>query len=123
MKYVLLILTLIVVTLTLSWKSYVLQDGYKLSGFITHHGWVFDGLIKPVITEEVMGIQGCKNGYIHGWAKSDGSFVIDTNNKKTMWFTAIEQNAFLKSIGYFQNNMANGTNLAGLQNGESYVSL
>lgn len=94
-----------------------------MSGFKGHHGWIFGKNMLPVIYDEVMGVQGCKTGYLFGWIKSGESFVVKTHENEVLWLTAEEQFKYIKSVGCPENNIDNDINLAGFEAGDIFISL
>jgi len=122
MKYFLVATTILFILLFVTWKRYPLQDGYVLAGFTGHHGWIFGENSLPLVFEEVMGVQGCKKGYLFGWVKTGKSFIVKTHENEVVWLSPQEQFKFIETVGCPQNDMDNDVNLAGLEMGEIFVS-
>ena len=122
MKYIFATVTILLVLLFAVWEKYPLQDGYSLAGFTGHHGWIFGENPFPLVFEEVMGVQGCKKGYLFGWAKTGKSFIVKTHENEVVWLSPQEQFEFVETVGCSPNNMDNDINLTGFKMGESFIS-
>jgi hypothetical protein len=122
MKYIFVTLTILFLLLFAAWEKYPLQDGYTLAGFKGHHGWVFGKNLFPLVSEEVLGVQGCKKGYLFGWVKTGKSFIIKTNENRVIWLSPQEQFKFIETVGCPKNNMDNDINLAGFEMGKRFNS-
>ncbi|WP_111979792.1 hypothetical protein [Algibacillus agarilyticus] len=107
-----------------SFKSFDLGNGYRLQGLYGQHGWVFNGYFLPVVTGNIMGVQGCKNKYIYGWLanKSDSSFLINTSNGNVIWHTYQEMNGFLASVDCPVQDLNREVNMVSLAKGNSFIT-
>ena len=122
MKYILVTIAILFVLLYAAWKEYPLQDGYMLAGFTGHHGWIFGENKFPLVFDEVMGVQGCKKGYLFGWVKTGKSFIVKTHENEVVWLSSQDQLKFVETVGCPPNNSDNDVNLAGFEMGESFIS-
>ncbi len=122
MKYIIVAVTILFLALFTAFKKYPLQDGYFLAGFDGHHGWILGKNLSPLVFEEVMGVQGCKKGYLFGWVKTGKSFIVKTHENEVVWLSQQEQVKFVEEVGCPLVNMDNDINLAGFKMGESFIS-
>ena len=122
MKYIFVTVTILFLVLFAAFKKYPLQDGYILAGFTGHHGWILGKNLSPLVFEEVMGVQGCKKGYLFGWVKTGKSFIVKTHESEVVWLSPQEQVKFVEAVGCPSVNMENDINLAGFEMGESFIS-
>lgn len=122
-KYFFALVIIILIVSALEFKSYDLGDGYKLQGFRGHHRWIFKGLFAPIFFDEVMGVQGCKKGYLHGWTIDDPNefFLINTNSNSLIWLSIDELNNQLMDKNCPRSDMNKEINLAGFANGYEFI--
>ncbi|ASP39159.1 hypothetical protein CHH28_10930 [Bacterioplanes sanyensis] len=110
--------------LVMSWSSYRLMSGYRLQGFYGHHGWIFYGYTNPVITKEVMGVQGCAKGYLYGWTAGGddlGNFLLNTSSKSVEWMQYRELNNTVKRLGCSALDLNKQINLASFRMGYAFL--
>lgn len=124
MKFIAPIISLLILIFALAWKSYPLQDGYSLQGYVSHHGMIFKDIFIPVVTSEVMGVQGCKSGYLVGFTFENRAFIINTQTNNVSWHQRSPKlDQYLKSVGCKHIHVNNEINLAGFKVGNKFVSL
>ncbi|MEP2651398.1 MAG: hypothetical protein ABJH06_05315 [Paraglaciecola sp.] len=110
---------------SLAWKSYNLQDGYRLQGFIRTHGRIYKSYIFPVITEGVMGVEGCRKGYIYGWVidkQPKSYFIINTGNDNVSWLNGNNYFTEVRKLGCKSPDMNHEINLTEFELGHSFIS-
>ena len=99
--------------------SFPLQDGYRLQGGLSSHGHLYRGYLFSVISEEVMGVQGSKKGFIYGCvAESGRQFIVNTKTAGVEWHDdAVSFSRALAKYGCPAADMSKEVNLAGLREG------
>ncbi|TMP31195.1 hypothetical protein [Pseudoalteromonas rubra] len=123
MKRAVIIVTVLIILLSLSWKKHDLQDGYTLQGFYGHHGWIFDGLFSPVIMDEILGVQGCNLGFMYGsvFGREDNSyFIVNTKTNDVKWLNSWALFKKVKLLGCPAPDMDLEINFAGFSAGKQY---
>ena len=127
MKKLIFLFSLVIIIFVVYIKigsAHLLQDGYYLNKY-----GLSKGHFHYIITENIMGIQGSKKGYIYGWVndKSHGSkdFIVNTHTGELKWFSKFEEmSAYCKELGIPNSNMEIETNIWSLiDNTNSYESL
>lgn len=112
-----LILTLFVGGLVWN-SSFPLQDGYRLQGGLFSNGCLYRGWFFKVISEEVMGLQGSKKGFIYGWVKGGNRyFIVNTKTSEVEWHDAGSFGFALVKYGCPSSDMNREVNLTSLRDG------
>jgi len=104
----------------LTFRSYPLQDGYRLQGFMWSHGQLYRGYFSKVLDGDVNGIQGSEKGMIFGWViakKPNRYFILHTEENKIEWLDASDQAQRLAFCGCPAADMNKEVNLTGLKTG------
>ncbi|MGJ3243745.1 MAG: hypothetical protein ACFE0O_12455 [Opitutales bacterium] len=98
-------------------RSYPLQDGYRLQGFKGSHGQIYNGYFRKALDGDVNGVQGSQKGIIFGWVigKPKNYFILHTQDGKVEWLDASDQAQKLASYGCPKPDMNKEVNLAGLR--------
>lgn len=104
----------------LTFRSYPLQDGYRLQGFAGSHGQIYRGYFNKALDGDINGVQGSQKGIIFGWVidkKPNRYFILHTEDGKVEWLDASDRTHKLASYGCPAADMNKEVNLTGLRTG------